>query len=98
MTKPVTISRAPLSHPLTPTEEIVVTLLATARHNYQSIAEQLGVSPKTVKRHAENAAMKISSDLPTQIRCVAWYRGASPEVLSGEHVRRIAYQSLSEPG
>lgn len=92
------IERAPLKKPLSSTEAVIVAMLASGQHNYHSIGEHLGISYKTVKFHAERAKAKIPGDLPTQLRLLAWYRGASLDVLTGSKVRQTGYQPISPTG
>lgn len=92
------IARVPLRRPFTSTEAVVVAMLASGQHNYHSIGEHLGISYKTVKFHAENAKGKIPGDLPTQLRLLAWYRGATMDVLTGSRVRETGYQPISPTG
>lgn len=91
MTVASKIERVPLLAPFTPMEGIVAKMLASGQHNWRSIAEHMGCSWRTVKFHGEQAKKKIPGDLPTQLRIVAWYRGASMEVLTGSQTRQEGY-------
>ncbi len=79
------ITRAPLLVALTPTEQLVVALLAEGR-SYREIGKILSISPQTARVHARRAADKIPGDkaLKPQAKCAAWWRGASLGVLTGE--------------
>ena len=74
------------ARPLTPTECIVVSLLAFGE-NCVEVAVRLGVSKRTVKFHVKNAAQKLPGDLPAQMRVITWYRGATADVLTGDPMK-----------
>lgn len=74
--------RAPLHRPFTPVEALVVRLIAH-EWNYVQIATELGITRRTVRFHAQNAAAKIPGTLPQQMQCAMWYRGATADVLMG---------------
>lgn len=74
------MSRLNLVRPLTAREEHVVQLLAQ-EFSTQSIADQLGIAPATVRAHVERAAMKVPGTLSPRARLISWWRGATLEVL-----------------
>lgn len=80
------MERTELIAPLSQMQLAVVTLLGLG-YDYGMIAVELGMDWETVRFHAIRAARKIPGDLPTQIRCIAWARGASFDVLDGSALR-----------
>lgn len=80
------MERVPLTSPLSPMQHTVVLLLGLG-YGYPRIAAELFVREGTVRFHANAAARKMPGDLPAQIRCIAWARGASLDVLVGDALR-----------
>lgn len=58
--------------PLTPRQLEVVELVARGKR-YPEIGRLLGISPHTVKNHAENAKDRIGSALPLREALTRWY-------------------------
>ena len=77
--------RAPLKRPLTEVQSVIATLLAHG-HNNADIAERLHMHVETVRYHMKEAAKKIESDLPAQMRVVMWARGAPQHALTTEFI------------
>lgn len=76
------IEWVPLFKPLTRAQQAVVAGLARGA-SYEDLAHWLGVKPRTIRFHAEEAATKIPGNLPPQIRCMMWARGATVDMLEG---------------
>jgi DNA-binding NarL/FixJ family response regulator len=72
--------RVRLHRPFTVREEHVVNLVA-AGLTYSAIAEQLGISARTVESHVAQAAGKIPGSLPSRVRITVWWRGGTRETL-----------------
>jgi hypothetical protein len=85
------MERAPLYAPLTPTQKVVVSMVGRG-FSYVTIADTLAISVFTAKRHAEDAAAKIPGDLPTQMKLIMWWRGASCAILDGSSLQGMAEQ------
>ena len=66
--------------PLTATQIAIAKLLSDGM-NPAEIAAQLAVDRRTVYFHVTQAAQRIPGDLAAAARMMAWYRGASLEVL-----------------
>lgn len=69
--------------PLTATESIVVAKLA-AGDSPDAIARALKLKRDTIYKHIFSAAAKLPGTLSPQSRVIAWYRGASHEVLAAK--------------
>lgn len=78
-------TRVVLRVPLTRHQLGVVAVLADG-HGLEEAARLLGVERSTVDYHVYKAARRIGGDLPRVARCIAWYRGASLEVLGATGV------------
>ena len=50
------------------------------------VAKFLGVSQRTVRFHTVEASRRIPGDRPPMEKLIAWYRGATIEVLTGRQV------------
>ena len=87
------ISRIPPLSPLTRAQRLVA-LMVGMSSKYSEVAETLGISCFTVKRHAEDAAAKIPGDLPTQTKLIMWVRGASLEKLNGSSLQVTVTQGV----
>lgn len=71
--------------PITPRQMAVIAMLSEGWTYYQ-IARFLGITPRSVRFHTLMAARRIPGDRPPSERLIAWYRGASLEVLTGHQV------------
>ncbi|HTJ62107.1 MAG TPA: hypothetical protein VL333_13030 [Candidatus Saccharimonadales bacterium] len=80
------MERVALLAPFSTMQEIVVDLLGVGL-TYTELAVHLKISEEVVREHAKRAARKIPSDLPTQMRCIVWARGATLDVLQGLTLR-----------
>lgn len=80
------MERVVLDKPLSPSQEIVAVLVGLG-YNYQQVAEQMKIAYSTVLFHANEGAMKIPGDLPTQQKLLIWARGGTLDVLLGETLR-----------
>ena len=80
------MDRAPLTAPHSPMQSLVCDFLGLGM-TYAELAEELHISPDMVREHTKRAAAKIPGDLPAQMRCIAWARGASLDVLRGMSLR-----------
>lgn len=76
------MTRAPLSQPLTPTQQLVAELVVSGK-TAEQIAERLGIKPVTARFHVRSIAAKIPGSLPARSRIVTWWRGATMHVLNG---------------
>jgi DNA-binding CsgD family transcriptional regulator len=56
--------------PLTQRETEIVRLMAEG-HRYESVANQLGISEQTVRRHTANISKRIHTN--SAVETVAWY-------------------------
>lgn len=81
------VSRVPLHRELTDSERAVSLLLARGFKPDQ-IATRVGTSVHTVRMHIIGAALKIPGDLPAQTKLIVWWRGATHDVLTGDHLAR----------
>lgn len=82
--------------PFTHMQGMCVALLVHDK-DFSEIAKHLLISPLTVKDHIEKAAAKIPGDLPPMLKILVWARGATLDVLTGDHLRRsLAYQREQE--
>lgn len=79
------IERIPLQKELTDTEFIVAGMLSH-RYTAPRIARKLKVTERTARYYIHKGASKIPGDRPAQERIVAWYRGCTLQVLTGEGV------------
>lgn len=82
------MTRAPLSGPLSPRQWYIVQAVCEGRAA-REVAVELGVSEAAIRDHIRRAAQRINSDLPRLMRLVLWYRGASPDMLTGATVRHL---------
>jgi DNA-binding CsgD family transcriptional regulator len=71
--------------PITRRQMAVIAMLSEG-WIFKQIATFLGISLRTVRWHTTAAARRIPGDRPPIERVIAWYRGASLEVLTGHHV------------
>jgi DNA-binding NarL/FixJ family response regulator len=78
--------RVPTSPALSPAQEAVALMLGLG-YTYPQIAVELGITERTVRFYAAEAAKRIPGDLPAQQKVVAWVRGAAMEVLDGSLLR-----------
>ncbi len=74
------VERVPTLHPLTPAMLAACAIMADG-WSYTEAARLAGVSYGTFTAHCAMAAARIPGDLAQQAKIVAWYRGASAEVL-----------------
>ena len=77
------MTRVPLPRALTKREAEMVELLLDGMSR-AAIARHLGLSIRTVHQTLWTAASKVPGTLDAKARLVAWARGASLEVLTGE--------------
>ena len=82
---PVPITRVPPLRRLTPMEQIITALLAKGL-NYPQAGQVLGIKPSVAKMHCHAVAAKLPGDLPALMRVVAWWRGATLDVLTGANL------------
>lgn len=82
MPSPPNIERVPTLLPMT-TMQYAVAVLLGLKYTYGEVATALGISGRTVRFHTVRAADRIPGDLPTQMKVMAWARGASLDVLEG---------------
>jgi DNA-binding CsgD family transcriptional regulator len=85
--------QVPLSSPLTDRQLEIARLLALGI-SPATIAVKLRVQPVTVEYHIAHAAVKIPGDLPRTARVVAWFRGASMQVLCPPTALQIALLNM----
>jgi DNA-binding CsgD family transcriptional regulator len=84
-----TVTRVPLRRPLTKMEKTVVSLIGPG-YTYDQAAEALGLAPRTVRMHCENAILKIPGTVPCLTRIVLWWQGYPIAALfSYAHGRRV---------
>lgn len=84
-TTPTTISdreRVKLRVPLSPVQNVIVSLLAIG-YEQPEIARELHITLHSVKGHIKAAALKVPGDLPAVPKLIVWMRGATREVLIG---------------
>lgn len=67
---------------LTKAQFKVCELLSTGL-SVEQVAAKLKVGTTTVKFHVAEAATRIPGDLPARFKLIAWYRGATRQVLEG---------------
>lgn len=80
------MERAALRAELSPMQSLVVDFLGMGM-TYAELSTELAISADMVRTHTKRAAAKIPGDLPAQIRCIAWARGATLDVLQGLTLR-----------
>lgn len=86
--------RVPALKPMTPMELAVVSMLADG-HNDAEGARLVGCAETTYRTHLLRAAAKIPGDLIFRSRLVAWFRGATADVLGVDHVIPPRQESLT---
>ena len=69
--------------PLSRTMIVVCDLLALGL-NTKQIAAHLQLSPWTIEGYIKRASYRLPGNLPRQLRCIAWARGATEDVLTGQ--------------
>ena len=74
------IERVPCRRPLSESQMAVAALLS-AGHSHADIAQRLGCERSTVRSAIEEGAARIPGNLPASSRLIAWYRGATRDVL-----------------
>jgi hypothetical protein len=74
--------RAELLTPLSVTQQLVVELLGL-NLTHGEVGQELGISEDMAREHCKRAAKKIPGDLPAQVKCMMWARGANLDVLKG---------------
>lgn len=61
------------------------------------VAAELTLTVAGVRRHVKGAAAKIPSDLPAQMRVIAWARGATQDVLQGTSLKVEIVNTANRP-
>lgn len=84
------IVRVPLPVPLSAGQLMAVALVADGWSQTEA-ARMMGIDYATLRTHVHRASAKIPGDLVRNAKLIAWYRGASAEVL-GIGRRRSARQ------
>ncbi len=84
-----TVTRVKLRRDLTPMEATVIDLVGPG-YTYAQTAQALGIAPRTVRMHCENASQKIPGTVPCLTRVVLWWQGYPIEALFAyAHGRRV---------
>ncbi|MGH3428489.1 MAG: helix-turn-helix transcriptional regulator [Mycobacteriales bacterium] len=78
--------RVVLDPPLAPMQLVCVTLAALG-YSAEETAEFLRISVDTARSHIWSAGEKIPGDLPPRLKGIAWARGATMEVLTGDKLK-----------
>lgn len=91
---PLDIRRVPALKPITPMERAAIAMLADGHDDAES-ARLLGCGIATYRTHLLRAAAKIPGDLIFRSRMVAWFRGASADILGVDHVVPPRQESLT---
>jgi DNA-binding CsgD family transcriptional regulator len=89
----MTVDRVPTTAPLTPQQLAAVALLADG-WSHAEAARLLGVAVGTLRAHLDQAIMKIPGDLLGRTKVIAWYRGASADVLGIARQLPLRQESL----
>jgi hypothetical protein len=62
--------------------------------SYEDGARMMGLEYETFVRHIKDGAARLPGDLPPRLRAIAWYRGASADVLGAEVARPLRQETL----
>lgn len=87
------IVRVPAIRPLSPAQLAVVALVAEG-WSYRESARMMGCSTTTVMRHINDAAARLPGDQPARFKVVAWWRGATADVLGVDRGRGTRQDGL----
>lgn len=87
------IVRLPLPVPLSAGQLMAVALIA-AGWSQTEAARMMGIDYATLRTHIDRASVKIPGDLVRNAKLIAWYRGASAEVLGVGQQKSTRQQAL----
>ena len=86
--------RVPALTPLSPAQ-LTAAMIVGEGWNYGDGARLMGVEYSTFVSHVVAAGAKLPGDLPPRLRVIAWWRGASAEVLGVRATQPTRSSTLS---